>query len=154
MALVKSILETELSKFIDINSGAFLGCPNNSIEVGLRWSGAIDVYAGANILPASTTAIAAKTALQSSMSLITSPAMATTQVQVSFAAYAVSIGLGMTGFLATPPPLPLDLSPVAVLGFSGATSAACIALAATIIDTWFRTGLAAPLPSGTPINWN
>jgi hypothetical protein len=154
MALVKTILETELSKFTNASFSGFVGFPTSPLDVGVKWSEAIDTFAGLNTLPLSTTYTTAKQALKTSFAAITSPNLAQAQVIAGFAAYATALALGMTGFVSVPPPAPINLAPVSALGFGGASSATCNALAADIITDWFKTGTATPLPSGAVINWS
>jgi len=154
MPLNKNILKAELSKFTDSSYSGFTGFPKTPLEVGEKWANAIDIYAGVNVVPFSTTATAAKTAIKTAFAGITTPNLAEAQIVAGFTAYASALALGMAGFASVPPPLALDLKPVSVLGFGGANSSTCLDLAVTIIETWFKTGVATPLPSGTPINWN
>ena len=71
----------------------------------------------------------------------------------AFTVFATQLGLGMQPtFSATPPVIPINLVPVFTLPFETPIKVR-INLMSTIIDTWFRTGLAINNISGVSITW-
>ncbi len=78
-----------------------------------------------------------------------------TLLQTALAAFAVSLSAGMQpAFTAVPPPSPIVLSPVSVLGLGGATPSQCTNLISTLIDSWFRTGTAINNSTSASILWS
>jgi len=73
-------------------------------------------------------------------------------VSAAFATFAASVGSGMAGFTAVPPPGSLGV--VALLATPQPTHADAAEEWATKIDTWMKTGTATPIPSGSAVNWS
>lgn len=152
MPLSTSVLKQELVKIMDKNSGSFQGFPYNNFDCAQRWSEAVAQYAQ-SIIPPSTTVNQAKQAFATSFSSINPNANNGNQVfQTSFAQFAVVLGSGMVGWVATPPPFPLNISPVSIIGLSGGSGTDCAEALAQLIDAWFRTGIA--VNSNGTINWS
>jgi len=159
MPLSSSVLEQELSKFMDSESDSFEGSPENGIEFAQKFSSAINVYTS-SIVPPSTTLIAAQAALKGSLMTVGphpgSPFLVA--VTAGMAAYTAALVPGMLpAFTAVPPvsPVgPLILASVIPLGVARSPAAVCIATLASTIDGWFRTGIAVNVASGVTILWS
>jgi hypothetical protein len=153
MPLIPTILIQELSRFMDSKSSSFQGFPGRE-TVGQAWADAVDAYAAA-IIPPSTTSPACKTALAGALAGMSSPNGALVVLPAGFTGYAAVLGGGMAPtFIATPPPVPLNLSPAFSLGMSRAPAAEVIAQIAALVDAWFRTGIAVPLIGGPSVPWS
>jgi hypothetical protein len=72
-------------------------------------------------------------------------------VETYFAVYAPGT---LPAFATTLPPVPIDFSPVYVLGTAGATGESIVSLFATIIDAWARTALAVQTSTGVAIPYS
>lgn len=143
--LVPSVLKAELLTF-------FGHAPDSYAACGVSWADAVGAYA-ASITPPSTTVAAATAALGLSLGDAFAKPLAMIDMEVSFAQFAVTLGGGMAGYVATPPP--------GLVGFATAFAAPVPTThdeAATrisqLIDTWMRTGLATlAVPPGTVVPW-
>ena len=155
MPLVQSVLKQELQKFIDSEYSGYTGFPADVSEVADKWSTAINNYAG-SVIPISTTASAAKSAMQSGLSGITVTPPTFEALFISgISAYATALAAGMLPlFVGTPPVTPIAISTIFPLGLAGATGEEISDAFATIIHTWFLTGTATPSVGGSPIIWS
>lgn len=116
-----------------------------------QWAQAVADYA-TPVAPPSATVQAAGSALASSLAAAFAiPGGAAPGMEAAFAAFALSVGGGMAGFVPTPPPTPVGFA--SLVGILTPTHAAAAANVASLIDSWFRKGLATP-PSGSPIPWS
>lgn len=153
MALLPATLINEFNAFFDQENALFQGFPQSQQDAAQLWADAVATYALA-ITPPSTTNQAAKAAMIGQLNQINNEAAnGIVIISVAFTAFATQLALGMAPFVGTPPPVPVDLSPVYNLGFSGAPASICLQTMAGIIDTWFRTGLATPAV-GSPVLWS
>ena len=158
MPLSSSVLEQELSKFMDPESASFETAPENGAEFAQKFSSAINTYAS-SILPASATLSVAQAALQGSLMTVGPPPGMPFPVVITagMTAYAVALVPGMLPAFASVPPVPplgpLILASVMPLGMAGAPAATCITALAATIDGWFRTGVAVNTQSGVTIPW-
>lgn len=73
-------------------------------------------------------------------------------MESAFAAFALAVGAGMVGFVPVPPPRPVGFAALAVPP-APVSHADAAARAATLIDTWMRSGSATPVSGGPPILW-
>lgn len=159
MPLSSNILAQELSKFMDDKSSTFEGSPETGAEFAQKFSSAINAYVS-SISPPSTTLSAAQTTLQGSLMTVGPPPgmLFPVAITAGMTAYATAVALGMQpAFTATPPPAPvgpLILASVMPLGMGGAPASTCVTTLASIIDGWFRTGLAVNNTSGATIPWS
>jgi hypothetical protein len=150
MPLVSSILQQGLKTIFTPAT-----MPKDIAAAASDWATAVDNYAS-SVVPPSTTAAAAKSAFQSIMMGVDPNTQNGIPLLIAaFTAYATQLGLGMAPtFTGTPPPLPLNIVPVTILGLNGGSADDCAALFATITDAWFRTGLAINNSSGVTIPWS
>ena len=159
MPLSSNILAQELSKFMDDKSSTFEGSPETGAEFAQKFSSAINTYMS-SIGPPSTTLSAAQTTLQGSLMTVGPPPGILFPVAITggMTAYAATVALGMQpGFTATPPPAPIGpliSAAVMPLGMGGAPASTCVTTLASVIDGWFRTGLAVNNTSGVTIPWS
>lgn len=116
-----------------------------------QWASALQSYAS-GIVPASSTVAAAATALSSALSGAFASSSAAAPFDAALLAFATTVGSGMAGFTPIPPPTPLGIA--TLLGTMQTNHAVAAAAWASHIDTWMRTGTAAPLPSGPPAPWS
>ena len=116
-----------------------------------EWADAMQAYA-ADIVPPSTTVVAAAAALKGSLASAFALPSASTAVDAAFLAFATAIGGGMAGFTPAPPLAPLSVA--TLLGATAATHADAATSFASTIDVWMKTGTATPIPSGPPANWS
>jgi hypothetical protein len=152
MPLLKQNIINEFEPWFDSESPNFISFPETFLEAAEKWSDGINVYA-TNVVPVSSSGNIARTAFFSIMSTMTN-ANGITLFPQAFAAYATQLAVGMAGYSATPPPMPIDFSPVYSLGLAGGKSADCLSLLADIIDIWFHTGIAVQISSGISQPWS
>lgn len=74
-------------------------------------------------------------------------------MEAAFAAFAATVGSGMTGFVATPPPSPVGFATQFALP-PPATHAEAGEAIASLVDTWLKTGTATPSGGGSPSPWS
>lgn len=154
MPLLLPTLEVELSKLMDADDPAFVGFPDNVNDVAENWSNAIFNYASA-VIPASSTASAAKSAMKSLLLGAGSPGTFFSIFESSFTAFAGSLAGGMAGFISVPPPLPIVLqAPMLAIPLEESFNPSRITTMASIIDLWFRTGTATPSGGGATSPWS
>jgi hypothetical protein len=149
--LDKSIILNEIRKINDQEYSEFVGFPETFSKTASRWAAAINKF-GENVLPISTTSSLAKDAFESSMLpllISNSP----DPFSAPFLNYVTQLGLGMIGFVGSPPPEILNLIPVFTAGFSGSSAEVCATMFSEIIYNWFKTGTATD-PNGITINWS
>ena len=161
MALLASVLETELRKFMDPQYADFKGWPTNDVDTAAAWAKAIDIYTGRglSVVPVSATGEAAKGILQTGLLGMSAPGAAILAFDAALLAYATSLAAGMApAFVGAPPVLTLTATPptlaiIIAAGLAGASSSEQAALMATWINTWFKTGTAVPSAGGPPVPW-
>lgn len=116
------------------------------------WADAVGAYAS-GIVPTSTTVEAAQAALAGALASAFAQPSAIPALELAFAAFAASVGLGMAGYTPVPPPAPVGFA----AQFSGPhppTHAAAAQAIAGLIDTWMRTGTAILIaPPNTVMPW-
>ena len=156
MALIRTNLVNEIRAIIDLEYTAHAGFPGSTAETAARWATAVNNYASL-VTPPSVTSAAAYAAFQNT--LLGMDANSGNGVAIftsAFTAYAAALAPGMApAFAATPPPIPIQLGTIIPsLGVGGATAQAIAESMATIIDTWFRTGIAVNNTSGATIPWS
>lgn len=161
MPLVVATLTTELQKFMDESYAGFTGWPADELDAAAKWATAIDTYAGVNLIPASTAAAAAKSALQGGLSGMSAPGAGPAIFDAAFVLYAAAIAGGQAPAFVGVPPLPgtllvgLVASAVAALPPNPPKPPAVqLGILAGVIDAWFRTGSATPSGGGSPIPWS
>lgn len=116
------------------------------------WADAAQVHAAA-VVPGSTTVTAAAATLSTALAAAFDLDDAAPAMETAFAAFAATIGGGMTGFVATPPPGAVGFA-AQFAGPKPSTHAAAAAAVGTLIDTWMRTGTATPSGGGSTVNWS
>jgi hypothetical protein len=152
MPLLKQNIITSFEPWFDPESPNFTSFPETTLEAAEKWSDGVNVYA-TNVVPVSSFGSIARQQFFSIMSTMNNFNGITILPQ-AFAAYATQLALGMTGYTATPPPMPIDFSPVYSLGLAGGKNADCLSLLAEIVDIWFRTGIAIQISSGVSQPWS
>lgn len=155
MPLILSNLKVGISKICDQEHLLFQGFPSNTIQVADRWSTAINDYA-ALVIPASLNSSLAKEAFRIALLSISSEVPnGAVLFKTAFSSYAAQLAIGMSPtFKGNPPPVPIELSSVFALGFSGGSSEQCVQMMSGIIDLWFRTGTATNTVSGVTTPWS
>ena len=124
----------------------FASPPGTRAACGQAWADAVKGYA-ASIVPAST--------LASSLASAFAAPSAASGFDAAFAAFATTVGTGMAaaGFTGTPPASPLNVA--SLLSSTRPTHAAAAAAFSSLIDAWFRTGLATLIaPPNTVVPWS
>lgn len=119
------------------------------------WTFAVgNLFSG--VVPASTTVFASQPALSSALNAAfqqPDPASVISAMEAAFAAYATAVGLGMAGFVATPPAGPVGFATLFAPPHPSTREDANQQLA-DLIHSWATTGTATPLPSGSPVSWS
>lgn len=148
MPLVRTKIHSELTKIIDKDHASFIGFGS----MPEKWSNAVNEYAKV-VAPPSTTSSVAKEAFKTTMEGVTLGAVNYYPLlQTAFTNYAVSLASGMTGFVSTPPPTPIDVLTIGLIAMASGNSVYINALS-DIIHAWFKTGTAVPVSGGPTINW-
>ena len=125
--------------------------PADSTAVANAWADVADVLL-AQVVPASTTSVAARQAFVAIMSGI-NPTIPNglTLMENAFMAYAAQIGVGMApAFTATPPPTPPPIAITLNVPLDAQTAAG---LLASVLETWAHTGTATNVSSGVTSGW-
>jgi hypothetical protein len=152
--LISTILHHELSKVMDSDYPSFSGFGNSQLEVSEKWANALDSYTSGIILPTTTQAVAHQ-AFVGVFSTIVQP-NGIPIMQQAFTAYGATLSLGMItpAFTSTPPPAPINLTPVFSVPLNAGTNQTRVSILSTIIDLWFRTGLYTSIPGGVTSPWS
>jgi len=128
--------------------------PDSVLLCAQAWADAMKTYAAGSI-PASTTVEAAAAALTSALTSAFGSPSAGPAMDVAFTTFATTVGTGMAaaGFAAVPPATPIGFASQ----FSGPkpeTHDQAASQYASLIDAWFRTGIATLIaPPNTPTPW-
>ena len=125
--------------------------PSTVAACAADWAAAVEAFA-LGVVPASATVAAARAALEASLVGAFGTTDAAPLMETAFAAFAVTVGGGMAGFVPTPPPAPIGLA--AQFLVHPPTHAAAATAVATLVDTWMRTGSATPSGGGPPVSWS
>lgn len=126
--------------------------PETSAGCAQAWADAMRDYAS-GVVPASATVSSAASALSSALATAFGSPLAAPGMETAFAAFAGTIASGMTGFVGTPPPGPVNFATQFALPMPTTHAAAGAALAG-IIHSWMTTGTAtAAAPGSVPQNW-
>lgn len=146
MSLDATSLQSALEAF-------FAAPPATAPACAERWASILGDYAGA-VVPTSTTAESAATALESSLATAFASAAAAPGFDAALTAFAAALGVGMAPlYTGAPPPAPLGVA--ALLVAPAASHAAAAASFAGLIDAWFRTGSATLVaPPNTLVFWS
>jgi hypothetical protein len=151
MALNQAAAKTELRKFMDRNFADYIGDAidkQDSIDKAIiSWKNAFEKCCEF-ISPASgslSTALAAFEAAADGMYL--DPAGAV--FQAACAAFATQLGLGMTGYTATPPAEPF----IPIGGDPSNAELSCDFKATQMVE-WLKTGVATNIVTSTPESWS
>ncbi len=156
MTLIKDTLTFNFEKFMDQESSNFISFPKDNNETAESWANAVNEYAKL-VIPSSVSGELAKQEFKKIFLGISADlGNGDIIIKSSFTIYASTLAIGMTagGFTGTPPPAPIDFSPIYPVGLGGASNKICMDLMINIIDVWFRTGTAVPISGGSLINWN
>jgi hypothetical protein len=134
-------------------SSAFANPPPSHAACAQAWASAVQAYAS-GIVPPSTTVAAAAAVLAGSLATAFQSSNAAPAMESAFAKFAGAVGLGMAGYVPTPPPGQVGFA----AQFSGpkpATHAAAGEAIGGLIDMWMRTGLSTlAAPPGTVVPWS
>jgi hypothetical protein len=96
----------------------------------------------------------AAAALQSSLASAFGTTDCAPAMESAFAAFAVTVGGGMAGYVPTPPPAPVGFASQ-FAGPKPATHASAASAIASLIDTWMKTGLSTLVaPPNTIVPWS
>jgi hypothetical protein len=145
MPLVRAGLKSDLEDIAD-------DPPDGHPAAAQPWADAVESYAG-SIVPASSTVAAAAATLKAALAAAFATTNAAAAMETAFAAFAVTVGGGMTGFTPTPPAGAVGFA----AQFSGpkpADHATAADQVSTLIDVWLKTGTAQLIaPPHTVSNW-
>lgn len=133
----------------------FTDYPSTTLETAERWAEAVNGYA-VEVFPASVTSEVAKEAFKTVMLGMSAEAMNGLVVfKTAFTKYTTILGAGMTaaGFTGTPPPTPIAIESLVPLGLANTPKPAIIAAWVSLIDSYFKTGIATNIATGVPITW-
>jgi hypothetical protein len=138
---------------LDGMPGASGTYPLTHREAALAWSTAVSAWAS-GIVPPSTTVVAATSALEVELAAVfVSQVDAALALEGVFARFALAVGLGMAGYVPTPPPglvgfVAMFLEPRPSSRREG------VERLAGRLDAWMRTGSATLVaPPGTVVPW-
>lgn len=153
MPLIPAVLQQGLSSLIDMDNPSFVGFPDNPVSMADNWASVLERYL-LTIIPPSTTISGAKQAFSSVMATMnTSNGLLVFPQAFTSLALALSVGM-QPAFTGTPPPVPIQLSSVFAIPLQDGTNQTRIATMTSIIDAWFRTGLAVNNVSGVTVPWS
>lgn len=145
MPLLSSTLEASLLQL-------FSAPPPTTAACAQAWANALGGYAAGISFP-STTLVAATNTLSLSLLSFNTPGAAVAVLEAGFAVFAATLAVGMLpDFAATPPPGPVGFATF-VLSTRDTYEQAARA-AATLIDTWMRTGIAINVLTSASFPWN
>lgn len=154
MALVVATLNSQLLKIVN-NPDAF---PSSYEEAGQIWSEAINAYASL-VTPPSVTSAVAQQAFVAAW-IANKPSEDLSILVSAISAYAASLALGMAPTFVGTPPLPIAeqalLAGLKSLGeamLQAPDASVWSSTASTLIDTYFKTGVAVNSASGATITW-
>ena len=140
-----------LAKFMDLKSSTFDKFPETAADAIEAIVDAVDKYASA-VTPPSTAASSAKSAMKAKMQGLGDDEDGQKKMEDGIMEYAKVLATGMAPNTGQAPPAPLNLSPVAKMGENKGESADIAKQISTLVDVYFKTGLAIP-PSGPAIPW-
>jgi hypothetical protein len=139
-------LKSDLEAFFAESRATREGC-------AAKWADAMSAYA-AGIVPPSTTVSTARDALEAAVLAAISTPAAGPGMEAAFAAFALTVGGGMAGFVPTPPAAPVGFV-TALLPPFPETHAAAATKWGDLIDDWMKTGSSALVaPPNTVIPWS
>jgi len=120
--------------------------------VAQAWADAMSSYAS-GVVPASTTVSAAAATLASALATAFAAPAAAPGMESAFAAFAATVGGGMAGWTAVPPPSPVGFA-AQFAGPYPETHEDAGDQIGTLIDSWMKTGTATLIaPPNTPTTW-
>lgn len=128
--------------------------PDTAAEAAQEWADAMEAFALA-VIPPSTTVTTAAATLSTALAAAFGAPPSSAAMEIAFAAFAVTVGGGMAGFTAVPPPLPVGFASQFTPPFPPSHIVAATEIG-NIIDTWMRTGTATAIPPPVvpPIPWS
>lgn len=153
MALVIATLLNGLKGMVN-NPDNF---PDTFEQAAANFADVINNY-GSLVTPPSTTSAAAKAAC--SAQFIASKSKQSLDIIIdAVQAYCVALAPGMApAFVGTPPPttaaLKTAIDAAGQVALNGGSADAWAQAAATVIDIYFRTGIAANVQTGVPVPWS
>ena len=131
----------------------FASPPATSAACAQSWANAMQAYAVA-IVPASTTVAAAAATLAGALATAFASPAAAPGMETAFAAFAVTVGGGMVGFVPTPPPAPVGFASQ-FAGPKPATHADAADAIGDLIQAWMSTGFGTLVaPPFTVVPWS
>lgn len=105
-----------------------------------------------NVVPLSGSVSAARDALASALTTAFESEAAAPLMETAFAAFAQTVGGGMAGYVATPPPGPVGFAAQFLKPFPETHAEAGSAIA-DIVHNWMTSGTATPSGGGPTQNW-
>jgi hypothetical protein len=127
--------------------------PPDAAGCAQAWAAAMTAYA-TGIVPPSPAVAGAASTLQGTLAAAFGAPNAAPAMESAFTSFAATVGLGMAGFVAVPPPAPVGFAAL----FSGPKPATHQAAADSIggaIDTWMKTGVSTLIaPPNTVTPWS
>lgn len=127
--------------------------PATAAQCAQTWADAVQAYA-TGIVPPSATVAAAAATLASALVAPFGSSDAAAGMEGAFSAFAVTVGGGMAGYTAIPPPAPVGFS-TQFAGAKPATHKEAGQQIGALIDGWMRTGTATLIaPPYTVLPWS
>jgi len=131
----------------------FANPPASSAGCAQGWADAVQSWCS-SIVPASAGVAGAVATLQGALASAFAGSDAASAMESAFSAFAITVGLGMAGYVPTPPAGPVGFASQ-FAGPKPATHAAAASAIASLIDAWMHTGVATLVaPPNTPVPWN
>ncbi len=118
-----------------------------------QWASAVQSWC-VGIIPASAAVSGAVSTLQGALASAFAAPDCAPALESAFAAFAVTVGGGMAGYVPTPPPAPVGFA-AQFGGPKPATASEAASDIASLIDTWMKTGIGTLIaPPNTPQPWS
>lgn len=146
-------IQTDFSALLDDKDPNFVGYPNNQAEQAKNWGKVIGGI-GRTIAPPSVSVDVAQKDFEATILSIGEPATALPIIISAFTKFATTLALGMQpNFTGTPPPAPIDFTPVTSIPLVDGTAQARVSAITSLTYAWFSTGLAVNNASGVTLPW-
>ncbi len=117
------------------------------------WAQAMATYASNGLVPPTTAAAAAATALQAALATAFATSGAAAAMETAFATFATAVAGGMLpAFVGTPPAGPVGFA--ALFAVKRPTALAGANAVGGAVDAWMKTGTAVPVPPGATVLWS
>jgi hypothetical protein len=146
MPLNQSALSSGLQSCFANPPGGYSACAQ-------AWADAVQSWCS-SIVPPSTTVAAAAATLSGQLAGAFAAPDAVPAMESAFSAFAAAVGLGMAGYVPTPPAGPVGFGPY-FAGPDASTHAQAASDIAGLIDPWMRSGVATLIaPPNTVLPWS